>query len=80
MRRDHKGRAVPAAARGAVRYSQPGLLRIPVLVNGAAGLFVTLHGKPFAVMGFTVRGEKIVAINIVRDHERLREIDPTVID
>src|SRR5437763_12936740 len=34
----------------------------PALVNGAAGVDVVRRGQPFAVMGFTVVGSKIVAI------------------
>jgi RNA polymerase sigma-70 factor, ECF subfamily len=47
----------------------------PVLVNGAAGVIITLGGHPVAVMGFTVSGGKIVEINSINDPERLRQLD-----
>jgi RNA polymerase sigma factor (sigma-70 family) len=51
----------------------------PVLVNGAAGVIITLGGQPVAVMGFTVSGGKIVEINSVTDPERLRGLDLAVL-
>ena len=46
----------------------------PALVNGAAGVVVARDGRPFSVMGFTVRGGKIVEIDILADPERLRHV------
>jgi hypothetical protein len=66
--------------RGALSFSRLGLIRLPALVNGAAGLVCMLEGKPFAVMAFTVRGGKIAEIDILRDPERLSQLDLTVLD
>src|SRR5258706_1173740 len=46
----------------------------PALVNGAAGMVVTVRGRPFAVMGFTILNGKITEINAIADPERLRTI------
>jgi len=73
-------RGAEKVARGAHSYSRLGLLRLPVLVNGAAGLLCILEGKPFSVMGFTVRGRKIAEIDILHDAERLSQLDLTVLD
>ena len=51
----------------------------PVLVNGAAGVVITLGGQPVAVMGFTVSGGKIVEINSINDPGRLRRLDLSVL-
>ena len=67
-------------ARGAIAVKLPDAVRIPVLVNGAAGVVVMTQGRPFSVMGFTVARERIVEINIVLDPERLARLDPTVLD
>ena len=48
------------------------------LVNGAAGLVVFAGERPFAVMGFTIRGGRIVAIDILADPERLDGLDLSV--
>ena len=73
-------RGAEQVARGALSVSLLGLLRLPVLVNGAAGLVCMLEGKLFAVMAFTVRGGKIAEIDILRDPERLSQLDLTVLD
>jgi RNA polymerase sigma-70 factor (ECF subfamily) len=52
----------------------------PALVNGAAGVVVAPGGKPFSVLGFTVRNGKIVEIDAVADPERLRNLDLAVLD
>jgi RNA polymerase sigma-70 factor (ECF subfamily) len=46
----------------------------PVLVNGAAGVVVTVGGRPVSVMGFTVTGGRVVAIDALVDPARLREL------
>ena len=52
----------------------------PVLVNGAAGVVITLGEQPVAVMSFTVSGGKVVEINSIVDPERLRRFDFSVLD
>jgi len=48
----------------------------PVLVNGAAGIVSWLPGgRPFSVLGFTVRGGKIVEIDILADPARVGQLD-----
>ena len=44
------------------------------LVNGAAGVVVTVGGQPMTVMGFTVAAGKIVAIDAIADPDRVRRI------
>ncbi len=52
----------------------------PVLVNGAAGVVVVVRGRAVSVMGFTVTGGRIAAIDVLADPERLRRLDPAVLD
>jgi RNA polymerase sigma factor (sigma-70 family) len=52
----------------------------PALVNGAAGVVVAPRGRPFSVMGFTIRGGKIVEIDILADPARLSRLDVSVFD
>jgi RNA polymerase sigma-70 factor (ECF subfamily) len=52
----------------------------PALVNGAAGVVFAAGGRPFAVVGFTVRRGRIVEIDILADPERLRRVDLAVLD
>jgi RNA polymerase sigma factor (sigma-70 family) len=73
-------RGAAAVAGQALTYSRLGLLVQPALVNGAAGLVSTRDGEPFSVGGFTVRGRKIVEIDILADPARLRRLDLTILD
>ena len=50
------------------------------LVNGAIGVVNLQDGKPFAVMGITVAGGKIVELDILADPERLSRLDLAVLD
>ena len=43
----------------------------PALVNGAAGAVVARGGRTIAVVGFTVARGRIVAIDLIRDPEKL---------
>jgi RNA polymerase sigma-70 factor (ECF subfamily) len=43
----------------------------PAIVNGAAGAVVMRGDRPFAVIGFTVSGGRIVEIDIVADRAKL---------
>jgi RNA polymerase sigma factor (sigma-70 family) len=71
----------PAAVAGqALGYSRLGLLMQPALINGAAGLVTTRNGELFSVGGFTIRGRKIVAMDILADPERLRRLDLTILN
>jgi RNA polymerase sigma factor (sigma-70 family) len=68
-----------AVARHALLGAHPSAYLIPALVNGAAGAVVTVRGRPFAVMGFTVAAGKIVEIDIIADSERVRRIAAAVL-
>jgi RNA polymerase sigma factor (sigma-70 family) len=47
----------------------------PALVNGAAGAVVAPRGRLFSVMGFTVSGGRITAIDALVDPERLAQLE-----
>jgi RNA polymerase sigma-70 factor (ECF subfamily) len=69
-----------AVAGQALSLAQPSILKRPALVNGAAGVVVTMGGRPVAVMGFTVSRGKIVEIDAIIDPERLLRLDLPVFD
>jgi RNA polymerase sigma-70 factor (ECF subfamily) len=82
----HADRELPAGAPRDVRGAHAvatralhfaGLARTarPALVNGSAGAVLAPRGRPFAVMGFTVRDDKIAQIDVVADPARLNRID-----
>ena len=83
-RADFGARCPPAVIRGAAAVARqarpvPGALVRPALVNGAAGAVITVRGRPFAVMGFTVTGGKIVEIDAIAHPERVRRIAAAVL-
>ncbi|MFI9406946.1 sigma-70 family RNA polymerase sigma factor [Nocardia sp. NPDC052316] len=49
----------------------------PAVVNGGPGLVNTVEGSPFSIIGFTIAGEHITAIDILSDHDRLQQFDLT---
>jgi len=69
-----------AVARQSLSYSRAGVLAQPALINGVAGAVTTSHGQTISVGAFTIRGGKVVAIDILADPERLRQLDLTVLD
>src|SRR5215218_7934309 len=73
-------RGAEAVAEQALTFSRFAPFARPALVNGAAGVVVFERGRPFSVMGFTVRGGKIFEIDILADSERLRQLDLAVLD
>jgi RNA polymerase sigma factor (sigma-70 family) len=73
-------RGASAVAGQALFYSRLGLVIRPALVNGAVGAVATLDGEPYSVGGMTVRGGKIVEIDILADPDRLSRLDLTILD
>lgn len=70
--------AVAAQAGGFARF---GGSVTPVLVNGVAGAVVwTRKGEPFAVGSCTVRGGRILSMEVLADPERIRQLDLTFLE
>src|SRR5689334_22214702 len=67
-------RGAAAVAGNAMLFSRTASTARPVLVNGAPGVLATAGGQPTALMAFTIADDRIVAIDILVDPERLRAI------
>jgi len=73
-------RGADAVARQALLGGALSAARLhPALVNAAPGVVVTVRGRPFAVMSFTVADGKIAEINAIADPERVRRIAAAVL-
>ena len=82
-------RAASMAIRGAAAVASQALSGLsaalhaaqlhPALVNGAAGVVVTLRGRPVTVVGFTVAGGRIAEIDAIADPERVRTVAVTAL-
>jgi RNA polymerase sigma factor (sigma-70 family) len=68
-------RGAAAVARQAVLFSQGSESTRHVVINGAAGVIPMPDGRPRSVFCPTVRGGRIVEINILADPERLARLD-----
>jgi RNA polymerase sigma factor (sigma-70 family) len=73
-------RGARAVAGQALFYTRLGLDMRPVLINGVAGMVSFLDGAPFSIGAVTVRGGRIVEMDILADPERLRQLDLTFLD
>ena len=73
----HGSRAVAGQVLGFARFAR---FARPVLVNGTPGLIAAPGGQAISVMGVTIRGDKIVEIDVLADPERLRRLDLTALD
>jgi RNA polymerase sigma-70 factor (ECF subfamily) len=73
-------RGAANVARGAMNFSRQDLEVRPILVNGAVGAVSFKDGKPLSVAGCTVRDGRIVEMDILRDPERLAQLDLAPLD
>jgi RNA polymerase sigma factor (sigma-70 family) len=68
-------RGAAAVASRALMFARPTALTNAALVNGAAGVVVTVDGRPVSVMGFTIMAERIVEIDVLADPARIELLD-----
>jgi RNA polymerase sigma factor (sigma-70 family) len=74
-REEHGAPAVARrAAKGRARAARP------ALVNGTVGVVVAPRGQLLMVLGFTIRGGKIVEIDAIANPERLSRLDLVLLD
>ena len=89
LREDHG--AVPIGASKVVRgaadvasqalaFSRLDIEVRPALVNGAAGTVSLRDGRPFTIVGFTIRKRRIVEMDVLADPERLSRLDLMILD
>ncbi|MGC9666426.1 sigma-70 family RNA polymerase sigma factor [Planosporangium sp. 12N6] len=69
-----------AVARQALTFARGARYARPALVDGAAGIVVAPQGRLSTVLTFTIRVGKIIGIEVVADHDRLRRLDVAVLD
>jgi RNA polymerase sigma-70 factor (ECF subfamily) len=67
-------RGAAAVAGGAMTFARFRAEARPVLVNGAPGFAAFADGQPLSLIAFTVVNDRIVALNILTDPDRLRTL------
>jgi RNA polymerase sigma factor (sigma-70 family) len=73
-------RGAANVARQASAFSRLDIDVRPALVNGAVGTVTLRDGRPFSIVGFTIRDRRIVEMDVLADVERLGQIDLTILD
>lgn len=73
-------RGAAAVARQAFRGAIPAAEVRPARVNGVAGAVITLRGRPFAIMSFTVSEDRIVEIDAIADPQRVGRVAAPVLN
>ena len=68
-------RGAQAVAGRAVMFADPTRVLVPALVNGGAGVVVTVDARVVSIMAFTVSDGRVVAIHSLGDPERLASLD-----
>ena len=58
----------------ALMFASPKRMVTPATINGGAGVVVTVDGRPFSLMAFTVVGERIVAIDAIGERRRVSQL------
>lgn len=73
-------RGAQAVAKQAMAFRHLGETSTRVLVNGTPGAIAWApNGSPFALVALTIKGGRIVGINVLADPDRLGRLDRTVI-
>lgn len=72
-------RGPDAVAHRARLGANPAARLHPALVNGAAGVVITIEGRAHVLMAFTVVKDRIAEIDIVADPERVRRVASAVL-
>jgi RNA polymerase sigma factor (sigma-70 family) len=72
-------RGAAAVARQARLGANPAALLHPALINRAAGVVITLEGRPHGVMAFTVVHDQVIELDIIADPERIQRVASAVL-
>ena len=68
-----------AVAGRAFPFTRIARVTLPALINGAAGVVTAADGRPITLVGFTITGAKIVAIDLIDDPRRIAEADLAIL-
>jgi RNA polymerase sigma-70 factor (ECF subfamily) len=73
-------RGADAVARQARLGANPAAQLHPALINGAAGVVITIDGRPHNLMAFTVVDDRVAEIDVIADPERVRRVASSLLD
>jgi RNA polymerase sigma-70 factor (ECF subfamily) len=64
----------------ALTFSRYAQVVLPALINGAIGTINAAHGRPLTLMVFTITGDRIEAIDLIDDPDRIAEADLAILN
>jgi RNA polymerase sigma-70 factor (ECF subfamily) len=72
-------RGAAAVAARAFPFTRIAQVTLPALINGGAGIVTAADGRPITLVGFTITGAKIVAIDLIDDPRRIADTDLAIL-
>jgi RNA polymerase sigma factor (sigma-70 family) len=72
-------RGASTVAARAFPFTRIAQVTVPALINGAVGIITAADSKPVTLVGFTVTGQKITAIDLIDNPRRIAEADLAVL-
>jgi RNA polymerase sigma factor (sigma-70 family) len=72
-------RGAPTVAARAFPFTRIAQVTVPALINGAVGIITAADRKPVTLVGFTITGQKITAIDVVDNPRRIAEADLAIL-
>ena len=72
-------RGASTVAARAFPFTRIAQVTLPALINGAVGIITAADSKPVTLVGFTVTGQKITAIDLIDNPRRIAEADLAIL-
>jgi RNA polymerase sigma-70 factor, ECF subfamily len=72
-------RGASTVAARAFPFTRIAQVTVPALINGAVGIITAADSKPVTLVGFTVTGQKITAIDLIDNPRRIAEADLAIL-
>jgi RNA polymerase sigma factor (sigma-70 family) len=72
-------RGAAAVAARAFPFTRIAQVTLPALINGAAGIITAADRRPVTLVGFTITGAKITAIDLIDDPHRIAQADLAIL-
>jgi RNA polymerase sigma-70 factor (ECF subfamily) len=73
-------RGAAAVAARAFPFTRIAQVSLPAVINGTVGIITAADGKPVTLVGFTITGAKITAIDLIDNPRRIAEADLALSD
>ena len=72
-------RGASTVAARAFPFTRIAQVTVPALINGAVGIITAADSKPVTLVGFTITGQKITAIDLIDNPLRIAEADLAIL-